>query len=78
MIRVGSVVISKAGRDKGKKLIVVEMERDEYALVADGGLRKVEKPKKKKLRHLQSTQEVYGGELSNSFIKDYLGGVIIG
>ncbi len=78
MIRVGSVVISKAGRDKGKKLIVVEMESDEYALVADGGLRKVEKPKKKKLRHLQSTQEVYGGELSNSFIKDYLGGVIIG
>ncbi len=49
----GQVVISKAGRDKGRKFIILkEIDRD-YVYIADGCLRKVEKPKKKKVKHLK-------------------------
>lgn len=51
---VGTVVISKAGRDKGNFFIVIKAE-DNYAYIADGNLRKIDRPKKKKLRHLQLT-----------------------
>ena len=53
-ITVGSIVFSKAGRDKRKMLLAVKVEGN-YAYVCDGILRKVEKPKKKKLIHLQKT-----------------------
>ena len=43
---------SKAGRDAGRALVVLALEGDAYALVADGRLRPVEKPKRKKLKHL--------------------------
>lgn len=55
-INPGHLVLSKAGRDKGKKFIVLSIdEEDGYAVIADGNLRKVEKPKKKKLKHLETT-----------------------
>lgn len=53
-ITVGTIVFSKAGRDKRKMLLAVKVEGN-YAYVCDGILRKVEKPKKKKLIHLQKT-----------------------
>lgn len=53
-IKIGSIVRSLAGRDKGAWFLVVDM-RDGYAYVADGRLRKKEKTKKKKLKHLQGT-----------------------
>ena len=53
----GAVVISKAGRDKGNFFVVLRTE-DNYAYIADGNLRKVDRPKKKKLRHLQLTNYV--------------------
>ena len=53
----GLVVISKAGRDKGNFFIVLRTE-DNYAYIADGNLRGVDRPKKKKLRHLQPTSYV--------------------
>lgn len=46
------IVLSMAGRDKGKYFFVIEKE-DEFALLSDGKLRKLEKPKRKKLRHLR-------------------------
>jgi len=55
----GHVVLSKAGRDKGKKFMVLSVDKaDSYVYVADGNLRRVENPKKKKLRHLDLTGEV--------------------
>lgn len=48
----GKVVISKAGRDKGNYYIVVEQIDYNYVLLADGRLRTVNKPKKKKIKHL--------------------------
>ncbi|MGB9840453.1 RNA-binding protein [Thermovenabulum sp.] len=54
-VELGQLVISKAGRDKGRPMIVVKIIDKEYVLVADGELRRIEKPKKKKLKHLQLT-----------------------
>ncbi len=50
----GSVAVSKAGRDKGRFFLVVSVEND-YALIADGDLRKLDNPKRKKLKHLGAT-----------------------
>lgn len=52
--RIGQVVRSKAGRDNGKAFIVVRIE-DNYVYVADGATRKLECPKKKKLKHIQGS-----------------------
>ena len=56
-IKVGSLVISKAGRDKGDMFIVLSIS-DGFAYLANGELRKVDRPKKKKLKHLQGTNMV--------------------
>lgn len=57
-ITVGTIAYSKAGRDKHNMFIVLKVE-DGYAYIADGDTRKAEKPKKKKLIHLQKTNYVY-------------------
>lgn len=49
---VGRVACSRAGRDKGRYAIIVAIVDDQYVLVADGSLRKLASPKKKKLKHL--------------------------
>ncbi len=51
-IQVGSVVRSIAGHDMQSLLIVVGYENG-MAYCADGRLRRVDSPKKKKLKHLQ-------------------------
>ena len=56
-ICIGSVVISKAGRDKGRSFIVVAQE-DEFVYLCDGDLRKSDCPKKKKRTHLAATNIV--------------------
>ena len=56
-ITVGMLVYSKAGRDKKNLFLVLEVENG-YAYIADGNLRKSEKPKKKKLIHLQKTKHL--------------------
>lgn len=53
----GSIVISKAGRDIGKRFIVLKSDEN-YAYLSDGDLRKVDKPKKKKIKHIQKTNSV--------------------
>lgn len=52
----GRVVVAKAGRDKGKQLVVIGSEGEEYLLLADGKRRKAAKPKRKKLKHVCFTQ----------------------
>jgi len=51
-IEPGRVVVSRAGRDEGRALVVLALDGEEHALVADGRLRTVHKPKRKKFRHL--------------------------
>lgn len=52
MFCLGQMVYSKNGRDKGKAFIVVGIE-GEYLLLADGKRRRLEKPKRKKIIHVQ-------------------------
>lgn len=53
-IQTGSVVLSLAGHDKGGTFAVIDFADDSHALIADGRRRKVEKPKRKKCKHLQA------------------------
>jgi ribosomal protein L14E/L6E/L27E len=50
---VGTIVISTAGRDKGKKQVVVNI--DGYVYVADGKEHKLSKPKRKNIKHVKAT-----------------------
>ena len=71
-IKIGSIVRSKAGRDKGMLFVAVGLEGG-YAYVSDGKLRKVEKPKKKKLKHLQGTRYFTESDFSENFrVRDIL------
>lgn len=54
-IQVGHVVQSIQGRDKGRLMVVIDIIDDEYALLVDGSLRRLDKPKKKKVKHFVST-----------------------
>lgn len=49
----GCVATSLAGRDKGRKFVIVGVLDEEHVYIADGKMRKIEKPKKKKLKHLK-------------------------
>lgn len=48
----GRIAHSKAGHDRGLRLAVIGWADDAHVLVADGDVRKIAKPKKKKLMHL--------------------------
>lgn len=56
-LHAGEIVCSKAGRDKGKYFVVMETDGSEFVYICDGKLRKVDKPKKKKIKHLAKTGE---------------------
>ena len=53
----GSLVYSRAGKDKGKLFLVLSME-GEYVYLLDGDTRKLINPKKKKLKHINKTNKV--------------------
>lgn len=61
----GSIVRSIAGRDKGDLFIVLSKDGD-FAYLVNGELRKVDRPKKKKLKHIQGTNSV------SDFVKNKL------
>ncbi len=60
-LSIGQIVKSKAGRDKQESFIVYEILNDNYVLIVDGRLRKISKPKKKKVKHLQKTNIIIDG-----------------
>lgn len=51
----GRLAVSSQGRDKGRWLVIVALQDGEHVLVADGRMRKIEKPKKKRVKHLRIT-----------------------
>ena len=51
-VALGQIVRSKSGRDKDRYFIVIGLVDDNYVLIADGDLRKISSPKKKKIKHL--------------------------
>ena len=56
-VRMGSVVRSIAGRDKGSLFIVLSAENG-YVTLADGDLRKADCPKRKKLKHIKVSGKI--------------------
>jgi ribosomal protein L14E/L6E/L27E len=54
----GMIVRSIAGRDKGRLHIVLAADK-EYALIADGKWRKIETPKRKKIKHMLPIEGFY-------------------
>lgn len=56
-VKAGSEVRSIAGRDKGGLFIVLAVEEG-YAYLADGDMRKTDRPKRKKLKHIQASGNV--------------------
>jgi len=71
--QVGQIVFSKRGRDKGMPFVVLSI-LGEYLYLADGEYRLLEKPKKKKIKHVQPTNSVSelvseGGRLLDSDLR---------
>lgn len=54
-VELGSIVISKAGRDQGRRFLVVGEVDDDFVMVANGDLRKMDRQKKKRRKHLKPT-----------------------
>jgi ribosomal protein L14E/L6E/L27E len=78
---IGRVVVSKSGRDVGELFVVIGILDDKYVFISDGNLRSVEKPKKKKNKHLEYTSVIAeqirdtiisDKELTNSMVKKFL------
>ncbi len=83
-IVLGQVVYSKAGRDEGRIFIITGIIDDKYVYVSDGDLRRLENPKKKKIKHLAITtlnieflaQKLNSGiKVSNADIRKALAGI---
>lgn len=77
-LHVGDVVYSRAGRDQGRYFLVIELVDEQYVLITDGKLRRLETPKRKKVKHLKALppqdlricEKVRNGEkLTNSEIR---------
>ena len=56
----GMFARSKAGHDKSRLYVIASMD-DSYVYLADGDLRPLAKPKKKKLMHIQPEKRVMDG-----------------
>lgn len=54
-VTLGEIVYSKAGRDCGRKFVITGFAETHYVYISDGDLRRIEKPKKKKIKHLELT-----------------------
>ena len=57
-IGIGSIVQSKAGRDAGRLFIVVQEVDADFVMIANGDLRKLDRLKKKRRKHLKPTGTV--------------------
>jgi ribosomal protein L14E/L6E/L27E len=57
-ISLGQFVKSKAGRDKDRIFIIIEIVDEVYVRIVDGDLRRTESPKRKKIKHLAKMNEV--------------------
>lgn len=49
---IGRAVLSRQGRDAGRCFVVLQVLDEQFVLMADGLTRKLDHPKKKKIKHL--------------------------
>ena len=64
-VKIGDLVVSVSGRDKGEYLLVIKAEGDRIYLV-NGKTRKVKSPKKKNVRHVKVVKKAVLKELAES------------
>jgi ribosomal protein L14E/L6E/L27E len=57
-VEVGRVAVSIAGRDRGRLFVIVGIVDEQYVTIVDGDLRILDRPKKKKLRHIRLRPEI--------------------
>jgi Ribosomal protein L14E/L6E/L27E len=62
----GQFVLSIAGRDKNRLFIITEIVDETYVMIADGMLRSINKPKKKKLKHLRTICDIAGTDINEA------------
>ncbi len=64
----GRFVTSKAGHDKAGIYVIIEAEGD-FVYLCDGRLKTLQKPKKKRLKHIQMTGTTVEQDLLNRLIE---------
>ncbi|MGL4797197.1 MAG: KOW domain-containing protein [Paraclostridium sp.] len=52
-LSVGQVIINTSGRDTGRLFFIVKIVDKDHVFISDGKKRKLDKPKLKKVKHLQ-------------------------
>jgi ribosomal protein L14E/L6E/L27E len=79
---IGRLVVSKAGRDAGELFVIIGILDEKYVFISNGNHRSIEKPKKKKIKHLEYTEVIAeqirdtiisNKKLTNSMVKKFLG-----
>ncbi|WAM37180.1 KOW domain-containing RNA-binding protein [Caldicellulosiruptor acetigenus] len=70
-LQIGQIVLSKMGRDKNRFFIIFDITDDGYVYLVDGKLRKIKKPKKKKIKHIAPTMFV-SEEIKEKILKKKL------
>ena len=76
----GSLALSLAGRDKGMLCVITGVSpEDGFVFTADGRTRKVEAPKKKKLKHLklvdwvpEDLRRIEAAHFTNRLIREHI------
>lgn len=79
-IKIGQVVKSKAGRDKNKIFVVTKIVDESSVLLVDGKCRKLENPKKKKIKHLSVyksildsvSEKIANNNINNAYVRKEL------
>ena len=66
-IKIADLVVPLNGRDAGKRFIVIGTD-EEYSFLADGKCRRVEKPKRKKNKHVRR-EDGTSGPIAEKLLK---------
>ena len=79
-IEIGRAVQSRQGRDAGRCFVILSVVDDQFVMMADGLTRKLDHPKKKKIKHLHPkpvlmdgvAQGLASGQLLDSDLRKFL------
>ena len=74
---IGRIVLSTAGRDRDRYFVIVGEYDGTYVQIADGRLRHMDSPKKKKLKHcrpvsfagMECVEKIADGSCSDSYLR---------
>lgn len=67
----GQLVRSSQGRDRGQWMVIIKVLDNSYVLLCDGKIRKIEKPKKKKIKHISKTNIIFD-DLQNKITQNII------